>query len=276
MPDGLDPLYARSGCLHPVSSPEGRIVTAMFPDDHAHQHGIFRHGPARHGTGGKWTSGTGSRHQPSASRKGRVSRSDRQWSPLRSRSAAPGDTGTSHRRSARERWTISTVPTDGTWHCFDLASVQTAMTTHPLVLEKYLYGGMAFRGPVEWLTESDSDSKNSRINRQPCEIFNDHGSDRIEGNHQHCRWVCLSGQQAEGTVSVTVMCHSENLRAPQAVRIHPTKPYFVFAPCVDDPFEITQLQPYAARYRYIITDSRPEPEWLNQQWNAWHSRPRDR
>ncbi len=41
VPAGIDPVYQRSGFLHPVSSPDGTIVTATFPLDHPHQHGIF-------------------------------------------------------------------------------------------------------------------------------------------------------------------------------------------------------------------------------------------
>lgn len=41
VPAGIDSICRRSGCLHPVGSPGGRIVTAMFPLDHPHQQGIF-------------------------------------------------------------------------------------------------------------------------------------------------------------------------------------------------------------------------------------------
>ena len=40
-PRGMDSVYERSGCLHPVNSPRGRTVTQMFPVDHPHQHGVF-------------------------------------------------------------------------------------------------------------------------------------------------------------------------------------------------------------------------------------------
>lgn len=40
-PKGIDSVYARSGCLHPVCTPAGRAVTTMFPFDHPHQHGVF-------------------------------------------------------------------------------------------------------------------------------------------------------------------------------------------------------------------------------------------
>ncbi|MCA9058898.1 MAG: PmoA family protein, partial [Planctomycetaceae bacterium] len=41
VPAGIPAVFHRSGCLHPVLTPAGKTVTAMFPADHPHQHGIF-------------------------------------------------------------------------------------------------------------------------------------------------------------------------------------------------------------------------------------------
>src|SRR6056297_1671009 len=35
------PWYGRSGFIHPVYTPSGRIVTDGFPSDHLHQHGVM-------------------------------------------------------------------------------------------------------------------------------------------------------------------------------------------------------------------------------------------
>jgi hypothetical protein len=40
-PTGIDPLYGRSGFIHPLYTPSGRVVSDDFPPDHAHQHGLF-------------------------------------------------------------------------------------------------------------------------------------------------------------------------------------------------------------------------------------------
>ena len=40
-PAGVDPVFRRSGFMHPVATPSGRVVTDDFPADHLHQHGIF-------------------------------------------------------------------------------------------------------------------------------------------------------------------------------------------------------------------------------------------
>jgi len=40
-PEGIEPYYRRSGQIHPLFTPSGRIVSDDFPPDHAHQHGVF-------------------------------------------------------------------------------------------------------------------------------------------------------------------------------------------------------------------------------------------
>ena len=127
------------------------------------------------------------------------------------------------------------------------------------------------RGPMEWLSPKDSDQDVSDgIVRVGCLFLNDQGSDRIKGNHEKSRWVAMSGSLDGDPVSITVLCHSENLRAPQSARLHPTKPYFCYAPCVDDSFVIDRDHPFQAKYRYLVTDAEPDADWIESQWQAWN------
>ena len=40
-PDGVEAHYRRSGFIHPLRSPAGRVLTDDFPVDHLHQHAVF-------------------------------------------------------------------------------------------------------------------------------------------------------------------------------------------------------------------------------------------
>ena len=40
-PVGIDPIYTRSGFIHPVRSPSGEAVTGIHPDDHYHHLGLW-------------------------------------------------------------------------------------------------------------------------------------------------------------------------------------------------------------------------------------------
>ena len=42
VPDGVEPKYARSGFIHPITTPSGKVLTDDYPlPHHSHQHGLF-------------------------------------------------------------------------------------------------------------------------------------------------------------------------------------------------------------------------------------------
>lgn len=272
-PQGIDPVYERSGFLHPVYSPEGQILTATFPADHVHQHGIFS----------AWVKTT---YKGQAvdfwnlpGRTGRVLH-HRVAAQFEDDQQAGFEVELLHRVMSDppidvvlENWKVTAHPTDGTYHCFDLETVQIALTDEPLMIEKYHYGGVAVRGPVAWLLSSDSDRKAVDSPRNETNtILNNLGQDRLAGNHAHAQWVAMSGQLQDKPTSIVMLDHPQNFRAPQAARLHPTKPYFCFAPCIDGQFVIDRDHPYHARYRFLITDTEADPNWLQKQWEHWAAR----
>ena len=62
-------------------------------------------------------------------------------------------------------------------------------------------------------------------------------------------------------------------RYPQPVRLHPSKPYFVFAPEVLGEFSIEPEQTYESRYRYVVFDGTLSPEAGDQLVQDYTSAP---
>ncbi|MDA8967698.1 PmoA family protein [bacterium] len=269
-PDGIDPVYERTGFLHPICSPSGKTVTASFPFDHPHQQGIFS----------AWVktkyAGTDIDFWNLAKGTGRVMH-QRVIETYSSKEGTGFVVDLLHRSEQQpnldiltERWRVNAVPTDGTFHCFDLQTQQRALTELPLTVEEFHYGGVAIRGPVAWLTAKDSDS-NTVKNTEPesTGFTNSFGSERVKGNHERPNWVTMWGSIGDERVSITVMCGRSSFRAPQATRLHPTKPYFCFCPCVNGSFIIDQQNSFQSSYRFLITDSKPKPEWVQQRWQEY-------
>ena len=50
------------------------------------------------------------------------------------------------------------------------------------------------------------------------------GVAKRRGQLEHAKWIALWGHIDGKPVSITVLCHAENFRAPQAARLHPSKP----------------------------------------------------
>lgn len=96
-------------------------------------------------------------------------------------------------------------------------------------------------GPI--VSEATTNMQNGSLSPEPPTVI-------------RCRSPCYLGK-------VTLELHKP--------RLHPTKPYFCFAPCVDGALTIDREHPYHVKYRYLITDANPDPDWIDEQWTAWHS-----
>ncbi len=268
VPAGIDAIYHRSGCLHPVMTPNGRVITDMFPTDHPHQHGIFT----------AWVKTSYAKREIDfwnlAKGTGRVLH-ERVRYQKQTDGGSEFEVELIHRAEQKpqvdilkENWKITVYQTKDYYNCFDLNLKQTALTDTPLVIKQNRYGGFALRARSEWLTSNDKDELR-KGSREPGSFLNNLGSNRIEGNHQKSKWVALTGNIDARPATIAVLSHPSNFRAPQTVRLHPTKPYFAYSPCVDGKFSIDKQHPYSARYRILVTDEAPDSKWLDEQWESW-------
>lgn len=262
-PDGIDSMNERSGYIHPIFTPSGHIATGDFSEDHPHQHGLFM----------AWTNTT-YRGQfvdfwNPKEKVGRVEFAE----TLETQTADEHVSFTvSHKHIATlggveeqvltETWTVTARQSSGDSFLFDVESSQQLVGDDPLVLNEYRYGGMALRGSNEW-TAIPANPEGT------CDFLTSEGHERIEGNHTKARWVTMSGIIGSESASITVLNHSSNFRSPQTVRIHPKMPYFVFSPMVEGPFSIEPGETYTSRYRYLITSSQPDPDWIEKQWQEY-------
>lgn len=262
-PEGTDPVYARSGYIHPVFTPSGQVASGDFSIDHPHQRGIFMAGTNTTFRGEKadfWNlhQKLGRTEHAKTLSVGSSNKTVSFTVALR-HVATPNQTDTI---VLNEVWKVTAYQTSGDHFLFDVESDQELASNHPLVFNEYHYGGMALRGSNLW-TPTEANPTGT------CAFLTSDGYERIEGNHTHPRWVSMKGIIDGKAASITVLCHPENFRFPQAVRIHPKMPYFTFAPMFDGSFSLQPGSAYISRYRYLITASDPAPEWIESQWKAY-------
>lgn len=270
VPEGIDPIYQRSGFLHPVKSPSGKIVTAAFPFDHPHQQGIFS----------AWVSTSWNKKEVDfwnlAKGTGRVLH-QRVIDVFSGNDQIGFEVDLVHQMLQphtvdilRERWRVTANHRGDDVFVFDLQSTQEAITDSPLLIQQNRYGGFAVRGPVSWLSTSESTPPNEP-QFSDCTIATEQTDDRTLGNHQRTRWVCMTGLIEGSPVSITMMQANHKQDSRNAVRLHPSKPYFCFSRCVEESFTITKATPLVSHFRFLITDSAPNQEWILQQWEQWQS-----
>ncbi|MGD9853789.1 MAG: PmoA family protein [Planctomycetaceae bacterium] len=254
-PSGVDPVFRRSGFIHPLQTPTGRVLTEAFPADHLHQHGIFNAWVQTEFDGRPvdfWNQagGTGTvehaevKHLASGPVFGEFSVRLRHLDLSAKPQPVP---------ALDETWTVRVYDRSDRF-VFDLESRQQCATERPLLLQEYHYGGMAFRGNSEWLGQAESG------------FLTSDGKSRIDGNHTRPHWTDAYGTLQGRPCGVAVLQHPSNPRFPSPVRLHPDKPYFVYTPVVLGELTIAPEQPLISRYRYVVHDELPDAEALNAAW----------
>lgn len=263
--DDIDPVFRRGGYLHPIWSPSGLVVTDDYPANHLHHHGVWV----------SWTKTEFDGRQPNfwemGERKGTVEAvaMDRFWSG----EVFGGFVGR-HRyvdltRSKpivvlHETWQVHVYGVRGRpmpYRMFDLEFVQVCATDKPIRFPQYRYGGLGFRGPENW-----DGAENTRFLTGLGE------TDRIKGHATRAPWCHIGGEVEGRSSGIAILCHPDNYRAPQPMRIHPREPFFCYAPSQLGDWEIAPGESYVSRYRLIVFDGPPDKGVLDRFW-ADYARP---
>lgn len=265
VPVGVDVKYGRSGFIHPISTPSGRILTDDYPlPHHSHQHGLFFAWKAATFEGKKlnfWEPGNESvRH-------------DKVLEIINKKLFAGFRVELAHisgtKKILREIWTVKVYSDTG---YIDLTSEQICVTESPITLDRYHYGAMAIRGSRQWFRDAHTSAGKGATKDtfvKPCKMITNEGLTQANGNHSRPTWVCMTGEIDTAPVSITFVPHPTNFRYPQHVRLHPDMPYFCFIPTVEKPFQIYPGKPWVSRYRIIAEDGEPDAAKLNAVQRAF-------
>ncbi|NNJ24723.1 PmoA family protein [Alienimonas chondri] len=267
VPDGIESYYSRSGYLHPIYSPTGEEITGDYPPDHAHQHALFFAWTKCTFDGKEVDFWNQAKRQAGIEFRGvaDIRRGEKQVSFSVKHAFTVGE-GDDRVDALDEVWTVTVHRTPDDHFLFDIQSVQTCASDEPLILERYRYGGMAFRGQSEWLGDGGGGDGGESGGLR---FLTSDGKDRRDGNHTRPDWVSLSGRLDGQDVSFTAFGSPDNFRAPQPVRLHPDKPYFCFAPMALGQFRIEPGREYVSRYRYLVTSDRVDADTATKFWRDY-------
>jgi hypothetical protein len=264
--DTLPGYYQRSGFIHPLKTLGGSVITADFPHGHVHQHGIFHAWTRSHVRDSMidfWNQqaelGTIRHKELISIENGAVSSAFKV--ALEFLAYLPTDTVI----VSEEIWSVRIFPLPDQY-LVDWDIDQKCLGPDSLVIDEYHYGGAAFRGCESWnLPEGAYDS-----------LFFVTTSERktqVDGNHSRPEWVAMYGSTTTGKAGMAMMQHASNFRYPQPVRIHPTMPYFCFAPMVLGDFTLHPGDHYKARYRFLVFDDEPDYNIIEDASNAFNAYP---
>ncbi|MPY89384.1 MAG: hypothetical protein GEU99_15835 [Luteitalea sp.] len=265
----IEPILLRGGYIHPIWTPSGRIITDDYPPNHLHHHGIWT----------AWTKTAYEGRSPDfwnmGDRKGTVEfhTLDRRWSGnivagLRAEHRYVDLTTPERKIVLAERWTLRLYNAqhpdssqgrgaEGSFFVFDLDIQQDLQGSAPLVLPEYHYGGVGFRGHRSW---------DGRANTF---FLTSEAKTRSNGHGTRARWCHIGGRSDGKLTGIAILGHPSNVRAPQPMRIHPTEPFFNFAPQQLGDMQIDPGTPYSARYRFVVMDGPPDPALIERLWKDY-------
>ncbi|MEZ5329193.1 MAG: PmoA family protein [Verrucomicrobiales bacterium] len=268
-PEGVDPIFKRSGFIHPLKTPGGATVTGIHPADHYHHLGLW-HAWVKCEHNGEpvdfWNLKTGT---------GRIAyvktvstESDEHSAGFIVEQAHIAYKGESKKPMTilSEQLHVTARIVDGAFE-IDYDTAQKNITEHSLELPAYRYGGpIAYRAPHHW-KNGNSDYLSSE------------GKTRIDGHTTRSRWVAMFGPAEEGkddgpVASLTILSNDKNHDAPQRMRVWPPESsngaiFFNYVPIQETGWEIKPGETSTMRYRLVVQDAKPDAAAINARWDSY-------
>ena len=89
------------------------------------------------------------------------------------------------------------------------------------------------------------------------------GSKPLYYFHQPGKFIIFASQ------ITAILCHPANYRFPQPMRLHPSEPFFCYAPQQLGDMEIKPGEPYIARYRFVTADGAMTQAEIDRLWDDY-------
>jgi hypothetical protein len=259
LPDpAFDSVYVRGGYIYPLYTPSGALVVDDYPPNHIHHHGIWS----------AWTNvvfeGRETDFWNVIEKQGTVEpvALDTVWSGpvfggLRARHRYVDLTSGDRQPAVAETWEVRVYNVGASYRLVELRVRHTAATDSAVILPEYLYGGLGFRGHRQW---NGADSTF---------FLTSEGRTRADGHGTRARWSHVGGWVEGRLAGVGMLAHPTNFRAPEPMRIHPTEPFFCWAPSQLGEWRLAPDAPYEAAYRFVVSDGPPDAALLDRLWRDW-------
>ncbi len=268
-PEGKNPLYTRSGFIHPLWSPTGDVLTEIHPADHIHHVGIWMPWTKTKFEGKEvdfWNlaGGTGTVRFVKflSTTSGPVYGGFKAEQEHVALKTADGE-----KVVLKEEWDVRVYniggPKKGYW-LWDFVSRQRCVADSPLYQAKYRYGGFGFRGAAEWVDENSM-------------YLTSEGKTRKDGHATRARWCEAAGAIEGKWAGITFLSHPENFQHPEPMRIWPPDMRHVFfnwAPSQAADWVMEPGKEHVFRYRQYVHEGKVEVGDAERMWRDFAEPPK--
>jgi len=266
----VDPLYRRSGFIHPLWSPAGKVLTRIQPTDHYHHYGIWNPWTVTHVEGKEvdfWNLAKGQGTVRFAGVLSTVSGPVYGGFKVRQEHVVLG--GQAKERTAiNEVWDVRAFPiqVDGRlmWVIDFTTLLKSALDT-AIELPSYRYGGgIGFRATDDWTREN-------------CSVLTSEGKTREQADGTRARWCDVRGGTGpDGTSGILFLSHPANREHPEPMRVWPSdidkekgRVFFEFCPIRLTGWSLEPGKENVLRYRMIVYDGTLDPKIMETLWKNY-------
>jgi hypothetical protein len=268
-PEGINPLFKRSGFIHPLWSPDGQELSRIQPPDHYHHYGIWGPWTKTHIEGREVDFWNLMKGEGTVRFSGFISQVE---GPVFSGFKAFQEHVDFGSRGAdqvaiNEILDIRAWNTDNgdTWLIDYTSSINTPLDSG-IILDAYRYGGgIGFRATEKWHKDNSS-------------VLTSEKKDRLNADGTKAKWCLVEGESesTEGRSGILFMGHPSNREFPEPMRVWPVDAnggrgdlYFEFCPIRHNDWVLEKGTDYALKYRLLVFDGAMTAEESEIAWQGF-------
>ena len=272
-PEEVNPIYKRSGFIHPLCSPEGEVLSRIQPPDHYHHYGIWGPWTLTHIDDRKvdfWNLADG---QGTVKFAGFLAQEQGIiFSGFKALQQHIDFGGKGEDQIALNEildvraWNVE----DKVWMVDYTTSINSPLK-NGIMLDAYRYGGgIGFRATEKW-------------HKDNCTVLTSDNKTRIDADGSFARWCIVEGESGtkSGRSGILFLSHPSNRMHPEPMRVWPLDAnggrgdmYFEFVPIRHDDWKIEPQKSYTLKYRMIIFDGEIDAQKAEKYWNSFAKNPK--
>ena len=273
-PEGIDPLFKRSGFIHPLWSPDGQILSRIQPPDHYHHYGIWGPWTKTHIEGREVDFWNLLRGQGTVQFSGFIT----EWEGLVFGGFKALQEHIDFGAIGADKVAIREMLDVRTWNLGNgdawLIDYTTTMTTpldSGIMLDAYRYGGgIGFRATEDWHKDNST-------------VLTSEKKDRLSADGTKARWCLVEGESVSetGRSGILFMGHPSNREFPEPMRVWPVDAnggrgdvYFEFCPIRHNDWMLEKGKDYSLKYRLLVFDGAVTYEEAEKYWQGFAHPPR--
>jgi hypothetical protein len=272
-PEGVNPLYKRSGFIHPLWSPGGEVLSRIQAPDHYHHYGIWGPWTLTHIDDREvdfWNLAKGQGTVKFASFLSKVE--GEIFSGFKALQqhidfGAQGEDQVAMNEILDVRvWSVS----EKVW-VIDYTTTLNSSLPNGIMLDAYRYGGgIGFRATEKW-------------HKDNCTVLTSDGKSRADADGSFARWCIVEGESdvSEGRSGILFLSHPSNRMHPEPMRVWPLDAnggrgdmYFEFVPIRHEDWKLEPLKDYSLKYRMVVFDGKMDAETAEKYWSSFAKNPK--